>query len=165
MSCDHLESFAGYEVKTWEIGKSIDNLEKTIYRIAVDYDDDKTWLEKFNAYLALPNANQTRGIVLGSFSDEMYDEPCDDTVQALIDAKDKLPLLDTIFVNDIASEENEISWIINVDNAPLIHAFPKLKHFGTRGGNGLSFTNLNAPCLETLVVESGGMDSGALDDR
>lgn len=164
MYIDHLDNFAGYSVINWEIGDPITNLENTIYRIAIDYDDEKTWLDKFHAYLNLPNANQTRGIVVGRFSDEMYDEACDAPIQALIAAKEQLPLLDTIFINDIISEENEISWIINTDNAVLIHAYPKLKHFGTRGGNGLRFTNLDAQNLETLIVESGGLDADTLND-
>lgn len=164
MISSHLESFAGYAVKSWGIGDKLENLEKTIYRIAVDYDDDITWADKFNAYLAQPHAEQTRGIVLGMYSDEMFEESSASILELLINAKDKLPLLDTIFVNDVISEENEISWIINADNAPLIHAFPKLKHFGTRGGNELSFNNLNAPLLETLIVQSGGLDSSTIID-
>lgn len=164
MITNHLESFAGYAVKSWEIGDKLENLEKTIYRIAVEYDDEITWENKFNAYLAQPNANQTRGIVLGMYSDEMFEESSATTIDLLRNAKDKLPLLDTIFVNDVVCEENEISWIINADNAPLIHAFPKLKHFGTRGGNELRFNHLNAPTLETLIVQSGGLDSSTITD-
>lgn len=164
MNGAHLQSFASYQVKSWEIDGKLENLENTIYRIAVDYDDDVTWTDKLNAYLAQPNVNQTRGLVLGAYSDEMYEESNSEVIEALISVKDKFPILDTLFVNDIISEENEISWIVNADNAPLIHAFPKLKHFGTRGGNSLSFSHLNAPALETLIIESGGLDSSTLSD-
>lgn len=161
---DHLDNFAGYKVESWEPGQPLKNLENTIYRIAVDYDDKVTWNEKFKQYLAEPNAKDTKGLVLGAYSDEMYDESSEGPINEVIAAKEQLPLLDTLFVNDITGEENEISWIINTDNAPLIHAFPKLKHFGSRGGNGLRLTNLNAPELETLIIESGGLSSEMIKD-
>lgn len=161
---NHLDKFAGYKVEDWEPGQPLKNLENTIYRIAVDYDDKQTWDEKLTKYLAEPNAQETRGLVLGAYSEEMYEESSAGPINAVIAAKDKLPLLDTLFVNDITYEENEISWIINTDNASLIHAFPKLKHFGTRGGNDLGFTNLNAPELETLIVQSGGLASSTIKE-
>lgn len=161
---NHLDNFAGYKVESWEPGQTLNNLETTIYRIAVDYGDKETWLEKFKKYLAEANAKETRGLVIGAYSEEMYEESCAEPINAIIAAKDQLPLLDTLFVNDITYEENEISWIVNTDNAPLIHTFPNLKHFGTRGGNDLRLTNLNAPELETLIVQSGGMASETIKD-
>lgn len=160
---NHLEKFAGYTVVDWEPSKPLTNLDTTIYRIAVDYEDEMGWVEKFESYLADPNVQQTKGLVLGAFSDEMFEEPPSEVLEAVLGAKDQFPLLDTLFLNDITYEENEISWIQNTDNAALIHAFPKLKHFGTRGGQDLSFTDLNAPELETLIVQTGGLDSDTLN--
>lgn len=160
----HWGTFAGYKVEEWQPGKPLTNLDKTIYRIAVEYDEKMTWQEKFNKYMAEPNAKESRGLITGAYSEEMYEEDCTGPMQAIIAVKDQLPLLDALFINDITYEENEISWIVNTDNAPIIHAFPNLKYFGTRGGNGLRFNHLNAPNLEMLMVQSGGMAAETIQD-
>lgn len=161
---NHLDKFAGYNVKSWQPSQPLADLDTTIYRIAVEYDEEMSWEEKFQQYLAMPNAEQSRGLVLGAYSEEMYDKSAEGPIELVIAAKERLPSLEVLFLNDITYEENEISWIINTDNAPLMHAFPKLKHYGTRGGSDLVFNHLNAPELETLVVQTGGLSATTVKD-
>jgi hypothetical protein len=65
-------------------------------------------------------------------------------------------------VGDISGEENEISWIEQFELGEVVNAFPKLKFFKARGGNGLGLANMNSPTLETLIVETGGLDAGVV---
>lgn len=160
----HWESFAGYQVRTWIPSEPLTDLEHTAYRINIGYGYKQTWHEKFLQYLAQPLAEQTRGLVLGQYAADMYDKTCLDVVNAVLAAKEQLPLLDMLFLNDITYDEYEISWIQNTDNAPLLHAFPALKHFGSRGGNGLRLKQLDAPALETLVIQSGGLSAELIRD-
>ena len=159
----HLERFGGFNVRSWEPGQPLDHLENTIYRIAVEYDDETSWVQKFQNYLTTDGAGASRGLVVGMWGTES-EEGSEEALQALINASQQLPLLEVLFFGDITYEENEISWIQNADNGPLFEAFPGLKHFGARGGNGLRFRNLKAPKLQTLIVQTGGMDAETVRD-
>ncbi|GEM47503.1 STM4015 family protein [Deinococcus cellulosilyticus] len=159
----HLDQFGGYNVRSWEPGQPLAHLENTIYRIAVEYDDKTSWVEKFQGYLATEGAEQSRGLVVGMWGTDSEVEPTE-AIDALVQAREQLSQLEVLFFGDITYEENEISWIQNSDNGPLFAAYPGLKHFGARGGNGLRFKNLKAPNLQTLIVQTGGMSAETVRD-
>jgi hypothetical protein len=48
--------------------------------------------------------------------------------------------------------------------APLFSAYPRLIHFGVRGGEGLSLGANRHPSLQTLIVETGGLDREILHE-
>ena len=66
-----------------------------------------------------------------------------EAIELLVANKDKLPYVEAIFVGDIISEENEISWIQNGDMSPIWPAFPNLREFRAWGGNGLWLGKIN----------------------
>jgi hypothetical protein len=61
-------------------------------------------------------------------------------------------------------EESEISWIEQSDMSPLWTAYPDLKTFRVRGGNGLSLGQMRLLKLKRLVIETGGMPREVIDE-
>lgn len=159
----HLDDFGGFKVEDWKPGQTLADLATTAYRITKDYDDEQSWLDQFKAYLETEGSGETRGLVVGQWADE-FDDSSAEAIRALIEAKDRLPRLETLFIGDITYEENEISWIVNSDHGPLLQAYPNLRHYGARGGQELRFSWLNLPKLECLHVESGGLNQETVRD-
>ena len=79
-------------------------------------------------------------------------------VEALVAARETLPSLRALFLGDITSEENEISWIKQSDVTPLLDAYPAPGALpGPGRGRAWSFGSLRHEHLRSLVVESGGL--------
>jgi hypothetical protein len=109
--------------------------------------------DRFEQLMADPRVGELRALVIG-----MWEHGGSDDVPGMLRAAaPKLTSLEALFVGDISYEESEVSWIEQFDLGAVINAFPKLKHFKARGGNGLGFTGLSHPTLETLIVETGGV--------
>lgn len=83
--------------------------------------------------------------------------------EMLIQASPFLPNLKALFINELTVDECEISWIINDDCTPILIQFPQLNHFQIRG-SGTRFVDLKLHCMETLIVESGGLGHEAIED-
>jgi hypothetical protein len=135
----------------------------TIYRIAIDYEDSeahRTWVDQFHRMLADPRAGELTGLVVGAW--DFSDTDSSAVVEALVAAADRLPRVTALFVGDVVSEENEISWIVQSDVSPLFGAFPRLEHFGVRGGTNLRLGSPRHEHLRTLIVEAGGLDASVL---
>lgn len=158
---EHLQEFAGKPVANWEPGSDFQNPGGTLARISLDYDEydqKQKWLDKFAAFLEDPNASQSTGLVVGPWDFESS-EDSSAIVEALVTARDRLPNLTAIFLGDILSEENEISWIRQSDVSPLLDAYPALEYFGVRGGDGLSVGALRHERLKTLIIQTGGLNA------
>lgn len=156
----HLTEFAGFRVTLWEPGDPLGDPATTLHRIAVEYDEEGGWVEKFRAFLDLPGVEATQGLVVGMWDPEVgagaSPQPI---VEALVSARTRLPGLRALFLNDIVLEESEVSWILNTDLSPVLAAYPRLTHLGIRGGNGLSLGRVALPDLRWLTIEAGGLSS------
>ena len=140
---EHTAKYVGMPVEEWSPDTGIRDPEGTIYRVTLDWDDAEeglTWTDRFAAFLEDPASERIRGIVVGNWGTE--GETSEAVVEALVAARDRFPDLRAIFLGDIISEENEISWIHQSDVSPLLDAYPELEHFRVRGGEGLSFGSL-----------------------
>ena len=104
-----------------------------------------------------PNADQITTLVIGPWSEEMFDLPPDELVERLVAAADQLPSLTALFFGDVTSEDCEISWIIQTDLSPLFQAFPKLEILRVRGGSSLSLGKIESNHLKALIIETGGL--------
>ncbi|MFB4317955.1 STM4015 family protein [Actinomadura sp. 21ATH] len=91
-----------------------------------------------------------------------YDAGAADPVRLLVDAADRLPSLEALFLGDIVGEESEISWIEQSDITPLFEAFPKLAHLEVRGGSGLVLNPVRSDVLKTLRFEAGGLPAAVV---
>src|SRR5262249_19321549 len=85
-------------------------------------------------------------------------------IEALVAASQRFTHLRTLFLGDITSEESEISWISHSDVSPLFNAYPKLKYFGVRGVGGLRLGHIQHDHLRKLVIESGGLPRGIVEE-
>jgi hypothetical protein len=153
---EHLTEFYGKPVKDYDPTEPLDNAYA--YRISEDYNDKQAWLEKFNAFLADPQSSEVNSLLIGTWTQEMWDNNSASVVEALVTAHDRLPNLKALFLGEIVMEESEISWIHQSDVSPMLVAYPELEHFQVRGGNDLSFGTITHANLKTLIVESGGLD-------
>ncbi|MFD4374273.1 STM4015 family protein [Streptomyces sp. NPDC058486] len=118
--------------------------------------DEESWDAVFARFLKTVETGRVRAIVVGGWEDA-YDTSSAAIVTALIGANDRLTALEAVFLGDMTFEDCEISWIVQSDVTPLLAAYPALREFGVRGGNGLAFPSVRHTGLETLVVETGGL--------
>lgn len=162
MILGNLTEWLGYPVEVYLPGKTTPDYQNKVYRIASEYDDEETLEDKLAQFLDAPGSADTSAIIIGLFGEhDATPQPC---VEMLVAARQRLPKLRGLFIGDIVSEENEISWIQQTDLSPLFSAFPKLETFRARGGNGLGLGRINHPNLRTLIVESGGLPVTVLRD-
>lgn len=158
----YAKEFAGKQVVEWKKKTGIARPDLFHYRITLDYEEGESgveWTDLFDAFLEDPNAARLTGLVVGAWGSEMYNEATDTVTAALVAARERLPALKALFVGDITSEECEISWIKQDNMDPLLAAYPDLEHFRVRGGQGLSFGALRHNKLQSLILETGGMDA------
>lgn len=156
MSFENLSTWLGSPVEDYAPETKIK--EGVIYRFRMDWEAEHTMAEMFAAYTADPAAAKTTGIVIGAWFGDDSEADSAEVVQLLVGARHALPKLEAIFFGDVISEENEISWIQQTDVSPLFSAYPGLKHFSVRGGNGLSLGGkMRLESLESLVIETGGL--------
>lgn len=158
---ENLTTWLGHPVADYEADTPIK--ADTFYRFRVDWDAEVPIAELFAGFLAEPAVGNTTGIVIGAWFGDDSSTDSSELVQLLVGARHALPKLEAIFFGDIISEENEMSWINQTDVSPLFAAYPNLKHFVVRGGNGLSLGGkMRLESLQSLVVETGGMPATVL---
>lgn len=155
---EHRFSFAGKKVRDFTL-EAIPDLAEFAIRVKLEYDEGKTWAEKFQKLLELPNSKDLTALVIGSWDAEnMFDVGSEPVVEALVAARDQLPNLTAIFLGDVIYEECEVSWIHQSDLSPIFNAYPKLEFFAVRGSNDLTLGLLKSEHLKHLVIQTGGLD-------
>lgn len=153
----HMASFAGYPVVDFESGSPLENLDRTIPRLRVDYDSELTGADLLVELLNDDRAEQLPGLVLGAWGPELYELGPEALIETLVAAAPQLPRLRALFLGDIISEETEVSWIVQGDLSALWSAFPQLEFFGVRGSNNLSLGRVAHGQLRQLTIECGGL--------
>jgi hypothetical protein len=159
---EHLATFVGYTITDREPGQPLKDPATTGYALRIDWEaseEGTRWTDIFADFLKTANVEKVEALVVGAW-DFQHGEDADSArvVEALVAAHPRLPALKALFLGDITSEENEISWIRQSDMSPLLAAYPHLEHFGVRGGEGLTFGTLKHSSLKSLIVQTGGMD-------
>ena len=152
----NLETFAGRPVADFAAGEPFD-FSAAVPRLRVEYDSDETAVDLLGQLLAGGEADRVPALVIGAWSGELYDHSPAEIVEALVAAADQLPSLRALFIGDIASEENEVSWIHQSDLSALWQAFPRLEVLGIRGSNDLSLGQIRHNHLRELTIECGGL--------
>lgn len=157
---DHLELLNGAPI--WNFAPDETRPAGHAARLALDwedYDKGQKWLDLFAQFLEDDDTSDLGGLVVGPWDFESSEDSAS-IVEAIVAAREKLPKLKALFIGDITSEENEISWIRQSDLSPIFHAFPDLEFLGARGGDNLAFGSPHHAKLKHLVAESGGLDGG-----
>jgi hypothetical protein len=159
----HVTSFANRNVETFNPEVGISDPVGTAYVLRVEWDEINVDITK-NLELLLqdPQANQLEALVIGPWTQEMYECSSSIVVNALVAAKDQLTSLKAVFLGDITEYESEISWINQSDMSPLLAAYPNLEVLQVRGGEGLAFNSLHHEQLKTLIVETGGLSRNTI---
>ena len=162
MILEHATEWLGYPVELYDPAGSTPDYRNKIYRLALEYDATEPLTDLLARFLDHPDSVETPALIFG-----LYGEP-DSTpapvIEALVALRGRVPNLRGIFLGDIVSEENEISWINQSDVSPLFRAYPNLEHFRIRGTNSLVLGEIHHARLKSLVIESGGLDVGVLRD-
>lgn len=159
---DHVTEFAGKPVIDYDPEAGIHDPEKYHYCIGFGYDAyeaEEPLTNRIAAFLSEPDVDNITGIVIGAWEEVGTGRGSGPIVEALVAAKQKLPNLKAIFLGDVVCEESEISWILQSDVSPLFLAYPKLEHFRVRGNEGLSLGSLKSECLQSLIIETGGLSA------
>ncbi len=160
---DHVTSFANRNVETFDPEVGISDPVGTAYVLRVEWDEINVDItENLELLLQDPQANQLEALVIGPWSQEMYECSSSMVVNALVAAKDQLTSLKAVFLGDITYEESEISWINQSDMSPLLAAYPNLEVLQVRGGEGLAFNSLHHEHLKTLIVQTGGLSRNTI---
>ena len=134
---EHADEFAGLPVRDFDPEDGIEDPEGTIYLLAVDYDSEDPISVLLARFLEDPNAIRVPGLIIGAWQADDTGASSGPIVEALVAAREVLPNLHALFLGDITSEENEISWIQQSDATALFHAYPNLELFWVRGGMNL----------------------------
>jgi hypothetical protein len=165
---DRLTHFGGKKIKNWQPGKPLPDPATSIPFIGFEWEQSdagdvalRDWIMEF---LELPNVSEVTGMVIGMWEGSWDSTNSATIVETLVAASEQLPNLTALFMGEILQEESEISWIQQSDMAPLFGAYPKLTHFGVRGGTGLSLGVIQHNALQELVVQTGGMSRQILLD-
>lgn len=148
-------TFAGLRVVDFDPEKPVKS--GVAYRFRSDWEENRLF-EYLENYLASDPAREAHAIVIGAWHGDDSELTSEAVVQFLTENKEKLPSLSAIYVGDIVSEENEISWIKQSDLSPLLSAFPQLQLLRARGGDGLALKTPVHAALRALTLETGGMD-------
>jgi hypothetical protein len=161
MISEHVTDWLGFPVKVFDAKvseKGVENYAGIIYRLALDWDAKMDFPTLFSRFLSKPQSAETPAIIIGQFHGDEPQTTSEEVVQLLVSARERLPRLRGIFLADLISEENEISWIQQSDVSPLLAAYPNLEHLRLRGTEGLSLGGRLAQSrLKSLTIESGGL--------
>ncbi len=128
-----------------------------VYRFRSDWENNEV-IPNLEHFLATPAAAETTGLILGAWHGDDSELTPEEVIKVLVNGKDRLLKLAAIYVGDIVSEENEMSWINQCDLSPLLQAFPQLQMLRSRGGQGLALKTPEHGKLRALAMETGGMD-------
>ncbi|MFK7768157.1 MAG: STM4015 family protein [Mariniblastus sp.] len=154
---DRDTEFAGKQIVDIQPDNPLPDPATSAVRIALEYDSETNIEELMSTLLEDPAADQVSALVIGPWSEEMFEAPPNELVERLVAAADQLPSLNALFFGDITAEDCEISWITQTDLSPFWQAFPKLETLRVRGGNDLSLGKIESNNLKTLIIETGGL--------
>lgn len=160
----NLETYGGMAVVDYVSGRPLPDPATTIPRLRVEWEAEQSARELFTELLADANSERLQGLVIGAWVGEMYDQGDElaNIVESLIAASPRLPNLRLLFFADLTYEEYEVSWLEQTTYGGIWDAFPKLTHFGVRGGQGLSLGRPEHLRLTHLIIETGGLPRSVL---
>ncbi len=107
----------------------------------------------------LPHAGKIKALAVGKWAEDLYDLDPFEIVEELVENADALTSLESVFIADLIHSECPLEEIEQADLSPLLRAFPKLKNLTVRGTNGLSLHDVDHQGLESLTIQSHGLDA------
>lgn len=159
-------SFNGKSVLDFNPGEALKDLNQYAYRLRLDYealDGGEKIEDLIRAFAQSPDATECQELIIGQW-DFDSSRSAHGVVEILLELKDAFKNLKALFIGDIISEEQEISWIQQSDLSPLLAAYPNLELFQMRGGDGLRLSVLAHENLKALIIETGGLPPNVIED-
>ena len=138
-----------------DFGGELATTRDIAWRLSLAHGDDGPLEKRVDDFCATAGAGDVSHLVIGMWTPGESPDP---VVQALVRNRAQLAGLRALMIGDMTSEECEISWIIQGDLQPLFGAFPDLRVLRIRGGGGLELGTVRHEALETLIIETGGLD-------
>lgn len=139
------------------------DVESWAWRVGAGSYEDPAVDEAFALFLDAVDTTRVRALILGAWEGEMAGEGADAFQRTLLEAADRFPALEALFVSDVPQNMSEISWIEQHDPGDLLAAFPRLRVFGIRGGfQDRPVRPFAHPRIEELVLQSGGLAPAAV---
>tara|TARA_R110002020_G_scaffold161186_4_gene346078 strand:- start:73 stop:1251 length:1179 start_codon:yes stop_codon:yes gene_type:complete len=152
------KTFIGKRIADYDPEKKAAPGGKTVYRFRSDW-EEANCIPHLIHFLETDAAAEAIGIVIGNWAGDDSEGDPDEVIDLLCEKRDQLSSLKAIYLGDIVSEENEMSWIHQSDVTPLLEAFPNLELLRTRGGQDLAISNPQHTKLRGLICESGGLSA------
>ena len=142
----------GYVETLEEIAKEM-KVEAKKY--ALSYDEAEEGVNLMDKILKDKKLPSLKQITIGCWG---YDgEDSSVIADGIVENKEKFAHLEGLFWGDMDSEEQEISWIEQVDLSPVLDAMPLLNNLKIKGTNNLSIGKKPRPNLKSLEIISGGL--------
>lgn len=136
-------------------------------KFAYDYDDYEdgskdasTMVEEILNDKDLKNLEE---IIIGCWG-ECYDNSVQSIIDKLVENKDKVAHIKSLFVGDMGYEECEVSWIEQGNYSNLLDVLVNLQHLKIKGSNDLSLGKLNLSNLESLEIICGGLPKSVISE-
>lgn len=132
-------------------------------RVTMEYEGEPHAKKVLSALLKLPTARFLQELVIGLYYDEKetYEVNYGGAAKVLV-ANGPLPTLRSLFIGDFEyPDETEISWAKVGNVGGLWPLYPNLESLRLRGGEQKLGT-IVLPQLKEFVLETGGLDVGAL---
>lgn len=147
-------TFVGQRVVDYDPEKEVRS--DVCYRFRSDWESD-CLLENLEHYAQTPAAASATAMVIGAWQgdDSSTDSSC--VIKPLVRLADRFPKLLALYLGDITSEENEMSWIQQSNLSPLLKAYPNLELLRCRGGEQLALAQPQHSKLRALALETGGL--------
>ncbi|MDW6058773.1 STM4015 family protein [Streptomyces sp. FXJ1.4098] len=164
MISEYLETFAGLPVTDFaECGTDLPPADAVAWRLASDFDEERTFEQLWREFLETVPADRIRAIVIGGWWGDGEYESVQPVLDLLTESAGRLPALRSLFIGDVTAEQCELSWLQMADVSPVVEAYPLLEEFVARGcgyrgdDGGLAFSPVRHERLRTLRFESGGL--------
>ncbi|MCL2388278.1 MAG: STM4015 family protein [Defluviitaleaceae bacterium] len=102
---------------------------------------------------------QLKSIVIGIWqAEEMYETTPNTIFEMMVNNKEKFQHIESLFVGDMESEENEVSWIFQGNYEELLNALPNLKSLKIKGSEKtFKLGKVDHKNLEELEIICGGL--------
>lgn len=138
-------------------GDTPPDVEAWAWRIGPRHYEGPAGSDVFRLFLDTVDTSRVRALVLGAWDSDAPGGGFDEFQRALLDAADRFPGLEALFLADVPQEMSEISWIEQHDPADLLAVFPTLRVLGMRGAQELSVEPFVHARIEELTLQSGGL--------
>jgi hypothetical protein len=156
----HLKDFHDLPVHTFPAeeerdGRALPDAASVAWRLSTEceFPFESIW----RRFLDRVRAEDVTALVIGPWWEDWEACGIEEVLDLIVSDARHLPNLRGVFLADLQSEENELSWIQQGTVTRVLRAWPGLRELGLRGGQDLAVEPLRHEGLRDLWFESGGL--------